>query len=55
VFAHLISLSPAFFDSARSGELISRLTADTTQIKSAVARRYRLRCATSCCSSAPPR
>ena len=36
VFAHLISLSPAFFDSARSGELISRLTADTTQIKAAV-------------------
>jgi ATP-binding cassette subfamily B protein len=36
VFAHLISLSPSFFDSARSGELISRLTADTTQIKSAV-------------------
>src|SRR5271156_6050565 len=36
VFAHLMSLSPAFFDSARSGELISRLTADTTQIKSAV-------------------
>ena len=36
VFAHLISLSPAFFDTARSGELVSRLTADTTQIKSAV-------------------
>jgi ATP-binding cassette subfamily B protein len=36
LFAHLISLSPSFFDSARSGELISRLTADTTQIKSAV-------------------
>src|ERR1700756_482909 len=35
VFSHLISLSPAFFDTARSGELISRLTADTTQIKSA--------------------
>src|SRR3954447_13562942 len=35
VFTHLMSLSPAFFDSARSGELISRLTADTTQIKSA--------------------
>ncbi|WP_213773482.1 ABC transporter transmembrane domain-containing protein [Bradyrhizobium sp. dw_78] len=35
VFAHLIALSPSFFDSARSGELISRLTADTTQIKSA--------------------
>src|SRR5690242_8476563 len=36
VFAHLLSLSPSFFDAARSGELISRLTADTTQIKSAV-------------------
>src|SRR3954452_16394564 len=35
VFAHLISLSPAFFDQARSGELISRLTAVTTQIKAA--------------------
>src|SRR5205085_9789572 len=31
-----VSLSPSFFDQARSGELISRLTADTTQIKSAV-------------------
>src|SRR6201996_8204762 len=36
VLAHLMSLSPSFFDGARSGELISRLTADTTQIKSAV-------------------
>ena len=36
VFGHLVALSPAFFDTARSGELISRLTADTTQIKSAV-------------------
>ena len=36
VFAHLTELSPAFFDTARTGEIISRLTADTTQIKSAV-------------------
>jgi ATP-binding cassette subfamily B protein len=36
VFAHLTSLSPSFFDTAHSGELVSRLTADTTQIKSAV-------------------
>ncbi len=36
VFAHLTRLAPAFFDTARSGELVSRLTADTTQIKSAV-------------------
>ncbi len=36
VFAHLTRLSSAFFDSAQTGELVSRLTADTTQIKSAV-------------------
>jgi ATP-binding cassette subfamily B protein len=36
VFSHLTSLSPSFFDSASSGELMSRLTADTTQIKAAV-------------------
>jgi ATP-binding cassette, subfamily B, bacterial len=36
VFAHLTRLSSAFFDAGRSGEMISRLTADTTQIKSAV-------------------
>src|ERR1700680_3752042 len=36
VFDHLTVLSAAFFDTAKTGELISRLTADTTQIKSAV-------------------
>jgi ATP-binding cassette subfamily B protein len=36
VFDHLTILSAAFFDSARTGELVSRLSADTTQIKSAV-------------------
>jgi ATP-binding cassette subfamily B protein len=36
VFAHLTGLSAAFFDQAKTGELVSRLTADTTQIKSAV-------------------
>jgi ATP-binding cassette subfamily B protein len=36
VFSHLISLSAPFFDNAKAGELTSRLTADTTQIKSAV-------------------
>ncbi len=36
LFAHLLRLSPAFFDAARSGDITSRLTADTTQIKSAV-------------------
>ena len=35
VFAHVIRLSPAFFDINQSGEIVSRLTADTVQIKSA--------------------
>ncbi len=34
VFTHLTRLEPAFFDSSRAGDLVSRLTADTTQIKS---------------------
>jgi ATP-binding cassette, subfamily B, bacterial len=36
VFRHLMTLSPVFFDRVQTGEVISRLTADTTQIKSAV-------------------
>ena len=36
VFSHVIGLSSAFFDKTQSGEVVSRLTADTTQIKSAV-------------------
>ncbi|TPK77128.1 ATP-binding cassette domain-containing protein [Mesorhizobium sp. B2-4-15] len=36
VFAHVTTLSPAFFDTAQSGEIVSRLAADTTQVKSAV-------------------
>ena len=36
VFGHLTRLSVAFFDQAKTGELLSRLTADTTQIKAAV-------------------
>jgi ATP-binding cassette subfamily B protein len=36
VFAHVTQLGAAFFDRAKSGEVMSRLTADTTQIKAAV-------------------
>lgn len=36
VFAHVTTLSPAFFDRTHSGEIVSRLAADTTQVKSAV-------------------
>jgi ATP-binding cassette subfamily B protein len=34
LFSHLLELSPYFYEQARTGEVISRLTADTTQIKS---------------------
>lgn len=36
VFSHIADLSPAFYDRSQTGEIVSRLTADTTQIKSAV-------------------
>jgi len=36
VFAHLTRLSIQFFDQVKTGEVLSRLTADTTQIKAAV-------------------
>ena len=36
VFAHLTALSADFFDEAKTGEITSRLTADTTQIKASV-------------------
>ncbi|MFN3348802.1 ABC transporter transmembrane domain-containing protein [Pseudorhodoplanes sp.] len=36
VFSHLTRLSPSFFDRSHTGEMMSRLTADTTQIKAAV-------------------
>lgn len=34
VFGHVMALDGAFFDGARSGEIVSRLTADTTELKS---------------------
>jgi ATP-binding cassette subfamily B protein len=35
VFQHLTGLSPAFYEVSHSGEVMSRLTADTTQVKAA--------------------
>ena len=35
IFKHLTGLSPAFYESVQSGEVMSRLTADTTQVKAA--------------------
>ena len=36
VYAHITRLSPVFFEVTRTGEVLSRLTADTTLIKSVV-------------------
>jgi ATP-binding cassette subfamily B protein len=36
VFAHLLTLSPGFFEVTRTGEVISRLTNDTTMLESAI-------------------
>ena len=33
VFSHVLSLSPSFFETTRTGEVLSRLTADTTLIQ----------------------
>jgi len=33
VFAHVLTLSPSFFDSARTGEIASRLTNDSEQLR----------------------
>ena len=35
LFSHLSGLDAAFYDTAQTGELVSRLTADTTQLKAA--------------------
>lgn len=36
VFEHLLSLPPSWFESGRTGDVISRLTSDTTQIESVI-------------------
>lgn len=36
VFDHLLTLPPAWFEAGRTGEVISRLTADTTQIENVI-------------------
>ena len=35
LFRHLVYLTPSFYETQKTGEVVSRLTADTTQIKSA--------------------
>ena len=35
LFSHLLTLTPHFYETQKTGDVVSRLTADTTQIKSA--------------------
>jgi len=36
VYDHVLTLSPAYFDAARTGEIVSRLTNDTTQLQQVI-------------------
>jgi len=36
VFSHVLSLSPRFFETTRTGEVLSRLTADTTLVQTVI-------------------
>jgi ATP-binding cassette subfamily B protein len=36
VFAHLLTLSPQFYDSTRTGDIVSRLTNDTTMLETVI-------------------
>jgi ATP-binding cassette subfamily B protein len=36
VFSHVLSLSPSFFEMTRTGEVLSRLTADTTLVQTVI-------------------
>jgi len=36
VFAHLLTLSPGFYETTRTGEVISRLTSDTTMLETVI-------------------
>jgi len=36
VFAHVLTLSPAFYDASRTGDIVSRLTNDTEQLRQVI-------------------
>jgi len=44
VYDHLLSLSATFYANTRTGEVLSRLTTDTTLIQTVLARQFQLRC-----------
>jgi ATP-binding cassette subfamily B protein len=51
-YRHVVTQSPEFFETTQTGEVLSRITTDTTLIKPWSAPASRWRCATCCCSSA---
>lgn len=53
VFAHITALSPEFFDKSQSGEIVSRLTNDASQIRPPPAPLPPWLCATRSSVSAP--
>jgi ATP-binding cassette subfamily B protein len=46
VYAHVLQQSPEFFESTQTGEVLSRLTTDTTWSRPWWAPRFRWACAT---------
>ena len=54
VFDRVVRLSPAFFETARTGEVLSRLTTDTTLLQVVVDTSVSISCATPCTSWAAP-
>jgi ATP-binding cassette subfamily B protein len=52
VYAHVLRQSPQFFETLKTGEVLSRLTTDTTVIHTPSVRASAWACATSSCSPA---
>ena len=50
VYRQVLRQDPGFFETLKSGEVLSRLTTDTVLIQTLVARAFRSGCATRCCS-----
>src|SRR5271166_4010816 len=55
LFAHLTRLDPSFFDAEKTGDIASRLSADTTQLKATFGSSASLALRTCSCSSARSR
>jgi ATP-binding cassette subfamily B protein len=50
VYRHVVTQSPEFFETTQTGEVLSRITTDTTLIQAVVGTAFRWRCAMCCYS-----